>query len=100
MGLFYTAIAETGVPPTRAELTKALSIRSRSGIEGHLCAFAKKGAITLTEEAARGIRILGGEGLPVIGRVAAGSPILAEDVIERHLELNPRLFTPAADYFL
>lgn len=100
LALIRSAIVARGLPPTRAELAKALGLASANGAEEHLKALARKGAITLTRGAARGIRLVGGAGLPVIGRVAAGSPIPAEEASERRLELDPHLFTPAADYFL
>lgn len=100
LALIRAAIAASGVPPTRAELATALGLASPNGVEEHLKALARKGAVVLTPGVARGIRLVGGAGLPVIGRVAAGSPILAEEAVERRLELSPQLFTPAADYFL
>lgn len=100
LGLIRVSIAETGMPPTRSELANALGIESPNAVDQHLKALARKGAIELTPGIARGIRLVGGTGIPVIGLVAAGSPILAEESIERHLELSPALFTPPADYFL
>lgn len=98
--LIREAVAESGMPPTRAELAAAMKLRSVNAAVEHLRALARKGVIELTPHAARGIRLRLPPGLPVIGRVAAGSPILAEEAIERRLELNPDLFKPAADYFL
>lgn len=98
--LIREAVTETGVPPTRAELAAAMKLRSVNAAVEHLRALARKGVIELTPHAARGIRLRLPAGLPVIGRVAAGSPILAEEAIERRLELSPFLFTPPADYFL
>lgn len=98
--LIRLAIEETGMPPTRAELATTLGIASVNAIEDHLRALERKGAIVLTPGVARGIRVLSNAGIPVIGQVAAGSPILAEEAIERRLDLNRFLFTPAADYFL
>lgn len=100
LGLIREALAGTGAPPTRSELAAALGVRSANAVEEHLRALQRKGAIELTRGTARGIRLLGGTGLPVIGRVAAGSPVLAEESVERRIELDPRLFNPAADYFL
>ncbi len=100
LALIRTALAETGAPPTRSELAAALGVRSPNAVEEHLRALERKGAIEIARGTARGIRLIGGTGLPLVGRVAAGSPILAEEAIERRLELNPYLFTPAADYFL
>lgn len=98
--LIRQSIVQSGVPPTRAELVKALGVSSANGVEEHLRALARKGVIEIVRGAARGLRIVGGTGIPVIGRVAAGSPILAEESIERRLELNPSFFSPSADYFL
>jgi repressor LexA len=93
-------VEETGMPPTRAEIAEALGFRSANAAEEHLKALARKGAIELTPGTSRGIRLLEEEGLPVVGRVAAGSPILAEQHIEDHLRLDPSLFHPRADYLL
>lgn len=95
----------TGYPPTRADIAAALGFRSANAAEEHLRALARKGAIELTPGASRGVRLLGegenqGEGLPVIGRVAAGAPTLAEAHIERRCAVDPGLFEPAADYLL
>lgn len=100
LSLIRASVTETGMPPTRAELAETLGISSPNAIDDHLKALARKGAIELTPGVARGIRLVRGSGIPVIGRVAAGSPLLAEESVERHLELSPTLFTPAADYFL
>jgi repressor LexA len=92
---------EYGFPPTRAEIADGLGFRSANAAEDHLKALARKGAIELWTGASRGIRLLGAEaGIPVVGRVAAGSPILAEENVEDRLEVDPVLFSPAADYFL
>jgi len=93
-------VEETGMPPTRAEIAEALGFRSANAAEEHLKALARKGAIELTPGASRGIRLLEEEGLPVVGRVAAGSPILAEQHIEDHYRMDPSLFHPRADYLL
>ena len=91
-----------GMPPTRAEIAKALGFRSVNAAEDHLKALVRKQAITITPGTSRGIRLLGNgnDGLPVVGRVAAGLPILAEQHIEDHYRLDPRLFKPKADYLL
>jgi repressor LexA len=91
---------ETGFPPTRSEIAKALGFRSINAAEAHLKALARKGAIDLLPGASRGIRINRPGGLPVVGRVAAGSPILAEQHIEDHYRIDPALFHPRADYLL
>ena len=86
-------------PPSRPELARILGIASTNGVFKHLAALEKKGAIELSPGSARGIRIKH-EGLPLIGRVAAGSPMLA---IENHLgrfPIDPSLFNPRADYLL
>jgi len=91
-----------GMPPTRAEIAKALGFRSVNAAEDHLKALVRKNAITVVPGTSRGIRVVGGsiEGLPVVGRVAAGSPILAEEHIEDRYRVDPRLFKPRADYLL
>lgn len=89
----------TGVPPTRAEIAQALGFRSANAAETHLQALARKGAIELVPGTSRGIRIKD-LGLPVVGRVAAGHPILGAANIERHYQLDPALFRPQADYLL
>ncbi len=92
-------IAENHRPPSRPELAKSLGLASTNGVFKHLAALAKKGAIELSPGSARGIRLLE-TGLPLIGRVAAGSPMLA---IENHLgryPIDPSLFNLRADYML
>ncbi len=98
--LIRTHIAETGMPPTRAEIARTLGFRSPNAAEEHLRALARKGAIELVPGSSRGIRLLTETGLPVVGQVAAGVPILAEENIERRYELAAELFTPRADYLL
>ena len=96
-------LAETGFPPTRAEIARRLGFRSANAAEEHLRALARKGAIELLPGTSRGIRLLEGgaaAGLPVVGRVAAGSPILAAEHVEDHYAVDPRLFRPRADYLL
>lgn len=97
-------IRETGVPPTRAEIARTLGFRSANAAEDHLRALARHGAIELARGRSRGIRIIGDvaeEGLlPVVGRVAAGSPILAAEHVEDHHRVDPGLFRPRADYLL
>src|SRR5687767_7016536 len=81
-------LEENGYPPTRAEIARELGFKSPNAAEEHLKAMARKGAIEMTPGASRGIRIPGGEAdsepgsLPVVGRVAAGAPILAQQHIE------------------
>jgi len=93
-------ISETGMPPTRAEIAESLGFRSANAAEDHLKALAKKGVIELMSGASRGIRLLEKEGLPLVGRVAAGEPILAQEHIEDHLKVDPQLFHPTPDYLL
>lgn len=93
-------ISEDGMPPTRAEIAAAFGFRVAASAEEHLRALARKGAIELMPGSARGIRLPEASGLPLIGRVAAGSPILAEQNIERHVPLDPDLFRPRPDYLL
>ena len=100
--LISTFIDREGMPPTRAEIAEILGFRSPNAAEDHLKALERKGAIEMMPGTSRGIRLLtrGATGLPVVGRVAAGNPILAEEHIERHCELEPSLFQPRADYLL
>lgn len=91
--------AEHGYPPTRSEIAHELGFRSINAAVDHLKALARKGAIELLPGASRGIRIKDA-GLPVVGRVAAGSPLLSEEHIEAHYQLDPALFKPRADYLL
>lgn len=98
--LIRETLEATGLPPTRAEIAQALGFSSANAAEGHLRALARKGAIELVPGSSRGIRLREELGLPVVGRVAAGSPILAEQHIETHYRLDPRLFQPRADYLL
>jgi repressor LexA len=96
-------IDNEGFPPTRAEIARGLGFRSANAAEDHLKALVRKGAIEVLPGASRGIRLVGGAdgaGLPVVGRVAAGSPILAEQHIQGHYRLDPALFRPRADYLL
>jgi repressor LexA len=97
--LIRRRLAESGSPPTRAEIARELGFRSPNAAEAHLKALARKGVIELVPGASRGIRLVD-EGLPVVGRVAAGQPILAEQQIENHYQVDPRLFQPRADYLL
>jgi len=94
------AIEATGFPPTRAEIARALAFRSPNAAESHLRALERKGVIEIMQGAARGIRLAKGPGIPLIGRVAAGSPILAEEHVERHYQFDSSLFKPRADYLL
>jgi len=104
--LIRRAVVETGMPPTRAEIATGLGFSTASSAEDHLQALAKKGALELTPGAARGLRLRDIPGVPVqgllplVGRVAAGSPILAAEHIEAQYRIDAALFTPHADYLL
>ncbi len=89
-----------GVPPTRLELCEAMGFRSPNAAEDHLRALARKGAIELVAGSSRGIRLPDQGGLPLVGRVAAGSPILAAEHVETHYRVDPQMFHPQADYLL
>ncbi len=92
---------EEGCPPTRAEIAEAFGFRSANAAEEHLRALERKGMIELVPGSSRGIRLLvEEEGMPVVGRVAAGSPILAEEHIEDYYPVDPALFHPRAHYLL
>ncbi|MBZ5488237.1 transcriptional repressor LexA [Halomonas aquamarina] len=113
-------MGEFGYPPTRAEIAKALGFRSPNAAEEHLRALERKGVIRIIRNTSRGIRLPNQEmtepadslasapannelpsvGLPVIGEVAAGSPILAAEHIDRYCPLPAEYFTPKADYLL
>ncbi len=92
---------ETGYPPTRADIANKLGFKSANAAEEHLKALARKGAIEMIPGTSRGIKLPDqNEGLPIIGRVAAGNPILAEEHIEDYCELPSNFFRPNADYLL
>ena len=88
------------MPPTRAEIAGAFGFASPNAAEDHLRALAKKGAITLEPGSARGIRLVEQLGLPLIGTVAAGSPLLAVENRLGNIRIDPALFTPRADFLL
>ena len=99
----------SGFPPTRAEIAERMGFRSVNAAEQHLRALERKGAIEISSGASRGIRVRDSRPgralgrlleLPVIGRVAAGSPILAEEHVQGRYQVDPNLFTPRADYLL
>jgi repressor LexA len=98
--LLRTHLSETGFPPTRAEIAAHFGFSSPNAAEEHLRALERKGAIEMLPGASRGLRILQPEGLPVVGRVAAGAPILAEQHIEAHYRIEASVFKPRAHYFL
>lgn len=119
--LIKNIIRRTGFPPTRAEIAKSLGFRSANAAEDHLKALAKKGAIILIPGTSRGIRLNPAlddsneqitdidssssaldnlTTLPIIGRVAAGSPILAQEHVEKEIPVDPAMFEDKADYLL
>jgi len=104
LDLIQTRLLENGMPPTRAEIAQALGFRSPNAAEEHLRALQRKGVIELVPGASRGIQIKDSLreqlGLPLVGRVAAGQPILAEQHIEGHYQIDPALFQPRAHYLL
>lgn len=121
LDLIRQTIARTGIPPTRAEIAQALGFKSANASEDHLKALARKGAIELTAGTSRGIRLKQEAGaassapssspsglasgllqlvVPLVGRVAAGHPILAAEHITRQVGVDPALFTDKPDYLL
>jgi len=100
LDLVRSHITETGYPPTRADIARELGFRSANAAEEHLKALARKGALEIVPGTSRGIRLPVDEGLPVVGRVAAGSPILAQEHIEETCNVPPEMFRPAADFLL
>ena len=123
LDLIQTAIARTGAPPTRAEIAKTLGFKSANAAEEHLQALARKGVIDLLSGTSRGIRLRADTvrsineargtnfapplaqlasllSLPLVGRVAAGSPILAQEHIDQTYSVEPSLFTAKPDYLL
>jgi repressor LexA len=93
-------IEDTGYPPTRADIARKLGFRSPNAAEEHLKALARKGAIEMIPGTSRGIRLPEPPGLPVVGRVAAGDPILAQQNIEDHVDIPAGFFRPRADFLL
>jgi repressor LexA len=98
--LIRDTIAETGFPPTRAEIARMLDFASPNAAEEHLRALERKGVIEILDGTARGLRLKEAAGLPLVGRVAAGSPILAEEHVIGRYAVDPHLFRPRADYLL
>jgi repressor LexA len=96
----------TGLPPTRAEIAAGLGFSTPSSAEDHLQALARKGVIELLPGASRGLRLRDLPGvpqqgtLPLVGRVAAGQPMLAVENVEARYRVDPALFSPRADYLL
>lgn len=100
-------IETTGMPPTRVEIAREIGFKSPNAAEEHLKALARKGYIEMLSGTSRGIRILiedeaaaNEDGLPLIGKVAAGTPIMAIEHVENHYPVNGSMFSPAADYLL
>jgi repressor LexA len=100
LDLIRRHILDTGYPPTRADIATELGFKSPNAAEEHLKALARKGAIEMIPGTSRGIRLPEPVGLPIVGRVAAGSPILAEEHIEDTCDLPGSFFRPRADYLL
>ena len=100
LDLIRTHISDTGYPPTRADIASELGFKSPNAAEEHLKALARKGAIEMIPGTSRGIRLPDMEGLPIVGQVAAGNPILAEENIEDTCAVPPSLFSPRADFLL
>jgi repressor LexA len=107
LDLIKTTMLDTGMPPTRAEIARSLGFKSANAAEEHLKALARKGVIEILPGTSRGIKLnipleeqIEEEGLPLIGRVAAGEPILAQEHVESHYKVDPNLFHPQADFLL
>lgn len=100
--LICSTIEQEGMPPTRADIAREFGFKSANAAEEHLKALSRKGYIEIMPGTSRGIRIIDDapEGLPLIGRVAAGSPILAQEHIEDHIAIDPSFWRPRADYLL
>ena len=102
--LIQDFISETGMPPTRAEIARELGFKSPNAAEEHLRALQRKGVIELIPGTSRGIQLKDSLrdqiGLPLVGRVAAGHPILAEQNIEAHYRIDPAFFRPKPHYLL
>ncbi|MDN4052846.1 transcriptional repressor LexA [Massilia sp. YIM B02763] len=119
LNLIKEAIDNTGFPPTRAEIAQELGFRSANAAEEHLQALARKGAIEISPGTSRGIRLVGAAApaaapakidvpfippslmsLPLVGRVAAGSPILAQEHVEATYSVDPAMFSAKPDFLL
>jgi repressor LexA len=106
LDLIRRHIDQTGFPPTRMDICNALGFKSPNAAEEHLRALERKGMVELSSGTSRGIRLLGEKlaadlmGIPLVGRVAAGQPILAQEHIEARYALDPALFAQTPDYFL
>nr|WP_324259278.1 transcriptional repressor LexA [Cellvibrio fontiphilus] len=92
---------DTGYPPTRAEIARILGFKSANAAEEHIKALARKGAIEIIPGASRGIKLPDVQaGIPIVGSVAAGNPILAQEHIEDYCNIPTNFFSPSADFFL
>jgi repressor LexA len=112
LGFIRRFMDSNGLPPTRGEIAEGLGLKNRQGIDQHLRALESKGALELIPEISRGIRLREGfvpepaavarssSSLPVLGRIAAGAPILASSHIEEHVTVDASLFKPHADFLL
>ncbi len=112
LNLIKDAIENTGFPPTRAEIATELGFRSANAAEEHLQALARKGAIEISPGTSRGIRLIGSSlgtpmppptlmmSLPLVGRVAAGSPMLAQEHVEATYSVDPAMFSSKPDFLL
>jgi repressor LexA len=102
LGYIKDYLQETGFPPTRSEIAQEMGFKSPNAAEEHHRALARKGAIEMLPGTSRGIRLPINEqlGLPIVGQVAAGSPILAEESIADYCDIPPDMFSPQADYLL
>jgi repressor LexA len=104
LGFIRDCVEDSGLPPTRAEIAAKLGFRSANAAEEHLRALQRKGAIELLPGTSRGIQIKDEfrepPGLPVVGRVAAGNPILSEEHIEDRVRIDPTMFDPVPHYLL
>jgi repressor LexA len=98
--LIRDTIEETGFPPTRMEIARMLGFASPNAAEEHLRALERKGVLEILDGTARGLRLTEALGLPLVGRVAAGAPMLAEEHIVGRYSVDPNLFRPRADYLL
>ena len=102
LNLIKTHISDFGFPPTRADIAKTLGFKSPNAAEQHLRAIEKKGFIKILSGASRGIVLSESESdeIPVIGLVAAGGPILAQENIEKTIPKSRNLFSDDIDYYL
>ncbi|MBL8268256.1 transcriptional repressor LexA [Steroidobacter sp.] len=102
--LIQESLRDNGMPPTRAEIATAMGFKSANAAEEHLRALQRKGVLDIIPGASRGIQLKDSireqMGLPLIGRVAAGRPMLAEEHIESRYQIDPKIFQPRAHYLL